>query len=75
MARQGSCELLTEFALNRFDLRQQTGRLSVKAQDMDLAIDALGDGHDGFVNRIAGQREFVLKTTEEFERHGGMLNV
>jgi len=56
-------------------LRQQTGRLSVKAQDMDLAIDALGDGHDGFVNRIAGQRKFVLKTTEEFERHGGMLNV
>ena len=75
MARQGPRELLTEFALNRFDLRQQTGRLSVKAQDMDLAIDALGDGHDGFVDRMAGQGKLLLKTTKEFERHRGMINV
>ena len=75
MARQGPRELLTEFALNRFDLRQQTGRLSVKAQDMDLAIDALGDSHNRFVDRVAGQRKFLLKTTEEFERHCAITNV
>ena len=36
-------ELLAQFTLNRFDLSQQTGRLSVKPQDMDFAVDALGN--------------------------------
>ena len=67
--------MLTEVALDRFDLRQQAGRLSVKTKDMDLAIDALGDGHDGFVDRAAGQRKFLLKTAEEFEGHRARVKV
>jgi hypothetical protein len=59
--------LTSEFAVNLFDLAQQARRLAVQTEDLDLAVDAFGNRKDGFIEGAAGDGEFLLDTTEEFE--------
>lgn len=60
-------DLTSEFAMNLFDLSQQAGRLAVQTKDLDLTVDTFGKRKNGFVDRAAGNRQFSLETTEEFE--------
>ena len=61
--------LMSEFAVNLFDLAQQVRRLAVQTKDLDLAVGAFGKRKNGFIDRATGDREFLLNTTEQFERH------
>ena len=61
--------LTSEFGVNLFDLAQQVRRLAVQTEDLDLAVGAFGKRKDGFIDRTAGDREFLLDTTEQFEEH------
>ena len=61
--------LTSEVAVTLFDLAQQVCRLTVQTEDLDLAVGAFGKRKDGFINRTAGDREFLLDTTEQFEGH------
>ena len=61
--------LTSEFAVTLFDLAQQARRLTVQTEDLDLAVGAFGKRKDGFIERAASDREFLLDTTEQFEGH------
>jgi hypothetical protein len=59
-------ELPPQIALDFLHLGQQRGRLSMKPQHVDFAIDALGNGDYRFIHGATGEREFLLKASEKF---------
>ena len=66
--------LTSEFAVNLFDLAQQARRPAVQADDLGLAVGTFGHRKDGFIDRAAGNRQFLLDTPEQFERHKSKIS-
>ena len=62
-------DLTSEVAMTLFDLAQQARRVTVQTEDLDFAVGTFGKRKDGFIDRAAGDREFLLDTTEQFEGH------
>ena len=61
--------LASEFAVNLFDLARQARRMAVQTENLDLAVGTFGKRKNGFIDRAAGDRQFLLDTTEQFEGH------
>ena len=61
--------LTSKFAVSLFDLAQQARRLVVQTEDLDLAVGTFGKREDGFIDRAAGDRQFLLDATEQFEEN------
>jgi hypothetical protein len=61
--------LTSEVAMTLFDLAQQTRRMTVQTENLDFSVGTFSKRKDGFIDRAAGDREFLLDSTEQFKGH------
>ena len=66
--------LTSEVAMTLFDLAQKIRRLVVQTENLDFAVGTFGQCKDGFIDRAAGDREFLLDATEQFEGHKSKIS-